>query len=214
MQPDYRVDVDNNGESRMEQRIYHGDLKPNDIARAVVARFNRGNLRAQQLGDGSNVVVQVTTRQGAVSGGQTALSITLQKVEDGVAIQVGKQAWLGVAASLGTTALAAIRNPFNLLGRLDDLAQDIENLKMTEQVWESVEEAVRAAGASFELSERLRRLVCPYCDTANPIGEPNCIACGAPLGNSQPRTCYNCGFVLKLNEDICPNCKRPTRVPR
>ncbi len=196
----------------MEQRIYHGTLTPDLLAQALVAKFNRGNLRAQQLGSGQQVVVQVATRPGASSGGQTAMSITLQKVEDGVAVQVGKQAWLGVAASLGQTALAAIRSPFNLLGRLDDLAQDIENLQVSSQVWEAVEEVARASGASFELSERLRRMVCDYCNTANLVGEPACVACGAPLGSAQPRTCTNCGFVVKNNESICPNCRRPLRL--
>ena len=196
----------------MEQRIYHGTLTPDLLAQALVAKFNRGNLRAQQLGSGQQVVVQVATRPGAPSGGQTAMSITLQKVEDGVAVQVGKQAWLGVAASLGQTALAAIRSPFNLLGRLDDLAQDIENLQVSQQVWEAVEEVARASGASFELSERLRRMVCDYCNTANPVGEPACVACGAPLGSAQPHTCTNCGFVVKNNESICPNCRRPLRL--
>lgn len=191
----------------MEQRIYHGNLSPNDIARSLVARFNRGNLRAQQLGGGKQIVVQIATRESAMSGGQTALSVTIHEVEDGISVQVGKQAWLSVAASLGYSALAALRNPFNLLGRLDDIAQDIENLQVTEDVWSTIDAAAKAAGASFELSERLRRSVCAYCETANPVGEPSCIACGAPLGNVQPTTCPNCGFVVNPDESICPNCK-------
>jgi RNase P subunit RPR2 len=193
----------------MDQRIYHGDITPNDLARALFARFNRGNLRAQQLGSGEKVVVQVASVYGAQSGGQTALSINLQKVADGVAVQIGRQAWFGVAASLGSTALQALRNPLSLIGRLDDLAQDIENLQLTEQVWQTIQEAARAAGASFELSERLRRLVCDYCETPNSIDETACIACGAPLGSVQPTTCLHCGFILKARETICPNCKRP-----
>jgi hypothetical protein len=175
----------------MEQRIYHGNLSPNDIARSLIARFNRGNLRAQQLGGGKQIVVQIATRESAMSGGQTALSVTIQDVEDGISVQVGKQAWLSVAASLGYSALAALRNPFNLLGRLDDIAQDIENLQVTEDVWSTIDAAAKAAGAGFELSERLRRSVCAYCETANHVGEPSCIACGAPLGNVQPDTCPN-----------------------
>jgi len=194
----------------MEQRIYHGDLRPHDIAQALVAKFNRGNLRSQQLGNADQIVVQVATRAGASSGGSTAMTITLQKVVDGISVQVGKQTWLGTAASLGKTALLAVRNPFHLLGRLDDLAQDIENLQISQQVWESIEEVVRAKNASFELSERLRRLVCVYCNVANPIGEPNCVACGAPLGSAQPSTCTYCGFVIKRGESVCPNCKRAT----
>lgn len=196
----------------MEQRIYHGDLTPSDFSTMLMAHFNRGNLRAQQLGDSDRIIVQIGTRPGAMAGGDTTLSVILQKVEDGVAVQLGQQAWMGIAASLGTTALAAMRNPFNLLGRLDDLAQDIQNLQINEQVWQSIDEVARAVGASTELSNRLRRTVCPYCKTANPVGEPNCIACGAPLGEVQPRTCPNCGYVVNSAETICPNCKRPIPI--
>lgn len=192
----------------MDRQIFHGSISSHEVARALVAHFNRGNFVAQQLGSAEKIVVQVATRQRPTSGGQTALSIALQEVEDGLAVQIGKQAWLGVAASLGVTALAALRNPYSLLSRLDDLAQDIENLGLKEEVWDVVENIARLRGATFELSERLRRLVCEYCQTANPVGEPNCIACGAPLGGSQPRTCPHCGFVVKPSEQICPNCNQ------
>ncbi len=190
----------------MEPRIYHGDLTPAQISAALIAKFNHGNLRAQQLGSQDNLVVQIATREGFASGGQTALSVSIQKVADGVSIQIGKQDWLGVAASLGMTAFSAIRNPLNLLGRLDDIAQDIENMQLTQEVMETIDEVARSASASFELSERLKRTVCEYCATANPIGEPSCIACGAPLGEAQPATCPHCGFVVKSGEAVCPNC--------
>jgi RNase P subunit RPR2 len=190
----------------MEPRIFHGNITPQDIASYLLAQFNRGNYRAQQLGSGEKIIVQIATRASPASGGETALTVNMQAVEDGVATQIGKQAWLGVAASLGMTALTAWRNPFALLSRLDDLAQDIENLQLSEQVWENIESVARAAKVSYELSDRLRRMVCEYCNTANPVGEPNCIACGAPLGNVQPRTCANCGFVVKISESVCPNC--------
>lgn len=193
----------------MEPRIFHGNLTPGDIARALTARFNRNNLRTQQFGEGEKIAVQIGTRQMARSGGNTALTVDLQRVEDGVAVQVGRQAWLGVAASLGATAFSALRNPLSLLTRLDDLAQDIENLQLVDEVWQTVESLARAAGASFELSERLRRMVCAYCRTANPVGEAACVACGAPLGEVQPRTCLNCGFVVSAQETYCPNCNKP-----
>jgi hypothetical protein len=191
------------------EKIFHGDIGPRDFAKALVAEFDRGNLRAQQLGGGNEIIVQITTRDFRQSGGQTALTVTLESVEDGVAIDIGKQSWFGVAASLGTTAISALRNPFSLLGRLDDVAQDIESLNISTRIWEVIENVAYAAGASFELSERLRRLVCAFCDTANPVGEPSCIACGAPLGSAQPRTCPKCGYVVKTSESTCPNCKSP-----
>ncbi len=189
-----------------DTKIFHGDIKPKDFAQALIAEFDQGNLRAQQVGRGNEIVVQIATRQRRRSGGKTALTVTLERVKEGVAVQIGKQSWGGLAASLGVTALSALHNPFSLLWRLDDVAQDIESLQISERVWEVIEDAAYAAGASFELSERLRRLVCEYCNTANPLGEPSCIACGAPLGGVQPQTCPKCGFVVKSGESACPNC--------
>jgi hypothetical protein len=190
----------------MERRILHGNIKPNDIAHALMAEFNRGNLNAQTVGQANKLAVQIATRMGSQSGGQTALTISVQSVEDGIMIEIGQQAWLGVAASLGQTAISALRNPFSLLGRLDDLAQDIENMQLTEKVWNTIDRAAASLGASHELSERFQKIVCSYCETANPIEEGSCIACGAPLGDLHPTTCLNCGFTVTNNETICPNC--------
>jgi hypothetical protein len=193
-------------------RIFHGEISPSQLGRALVGEFNRGNLHAQQIGTVDQVMVQIVTRRPSTTGGETALTVQIQKVADGIAVQLGRQSWLGVAASLGMTALSAWRNPWNLLSRLDDIAQDVENLSLVENVWEVIEQTARAAGASQELSQRLRRIVCSYCQAANPVGESVCVACGAPLGDAQPRTCRFCGFVVRKGENICPNCGKRLRA--
>lgn len=193
----------------MDQRIFHGNVNPSDFAQSLLSAFNRGNLRAQVLGSGDKMSVQVGTRPDAASGGQTALTINIYKTKEGVMVEIGRQAWLGVAASLGQTALSTLKNPWNLIGRLDDLAQDIENLQLSEKTWEIIERTARSLAASHALSERLARLACEYCGTANPVGEPSCVACGAPMGAAQPRTCTRCGFVLKNAEKTCPHCGAP-----
>jgi hypothetical protein len=176
------------------------------MANALVGFFNRGNFRVQRIGDSDKLVVQVATREHQASGGQTAMSVILQRVEDGVSVQIGQQAWLGVAASLGASAISILSNPWSLFQRIDDIAQDIESLQLTEDVWKILDSTARSLGATQELSERLRRITCEYCGTANPVGEGRCIACGAPLGNAQPHTCGRCGFVVFHNEANCPNC--------
>lgn len=194
----------------MERKIFHGTIKPVDIAQALLAEFNQGNMRAQTLGHSDRLVVQLGTRPDAMSGGQTAMTVTIQSLEgEGIMVELGQQAWLGVAASLGMSALAAIKNPFSLLGRLDDIAQDIENLQIKEKIWLVISKAAQAAGASAELSENLRRTTCEYCHVANPVGAPSCGACGAPLGRVQPGTCPHCGFVVKTGATTCPNCRKP-----
>jgi hypothetical protein len=192
-----------------DTRIYHGNIKPSDLARSLIAHYNRGNFRVQQIGRDPKIVIQISTHQLSQSGGQTAITVAIHQVEDGVSVQVGKQAWLGVAASLGITALSALRNPLSLLGRLDDLAQDIESLNLDENIWQVIEILAQQLGLDKTLSDRLKRYVCPYCNTANPTAESRCIACGAPLGDIQPRTCTNCGFVVHSMESHCPNCQAP-----
>jgi len=190
----------------MDSKFYHGNLSPVDIARALVAEFDRGNLRAQILGENDNLAVQIGTRPGSRSGGQTALTVSIRTAADGIFIQAGSQQWLGTAASLGQTTIATLLNPLNLLNRLDDIAQDVENLQLMERVWAAIDRTTRALGAGHEMSERFRRLTCEYCGTANPVGEGSCIACGAPLGSVQPTTCPNCGFAVQGDETRCSNC--------
>ena len=192
----------------MERKILHGKIKPVDIAQALLGEFNQGNLRAQTLGQSDKMIVQIGTQPGATSGGQTAVTVTIQKLEDGIMVELGQQAWLGVAASLGMSAFAALRNPFSLLGRLDDIAQDIENLQISEHIWQVIAQSAQAAGVSTELSDRLKRLTCDYCGVANPVGEPSCVACGAPLGKLQPNTCRNCGYVVQPGDKKCKNCNQ------
>lgn len=115
----------------MDQRTFQGSLTAQDLANALLARFNQGDLRAQQRGRGGSLVMQ----------------------------------------TLKDTAIAL--------------------------------------GASYEISEHLRRLTCPYCATANPVGDPSCIACGAPLGYRQPVACNNCGFVTEAGALTCPKCGLP-----
>jgi len=148
------------------QKIYHGVITPSDVSHSLFAAFNRGNYRAQQIGTGERIVVQIGTRPNAASGGQTAITVSIQSHEDGILVQMGRQNWLGLAASLGKTALFALRNPLNLLHRIDDLAQDIESIQLIDQIWRVIDQTAQSLNSTQELSERFRRLVCEYCNTA------------------------------------------------
>jgi hypothetical protein len=190
----------------MEQQTFHGDFRAEMLAQALLAEFNHGNIHCQVVGRGDQVMVQIASQVRPASGGQTAISVHLQDTEDGVHIRLGQQQWLGVAASLGLTAVMALRNPLSLLGRLDDVAQDLASLQLSARIWETIERAAHASGASRQISDRLRRLTCPYCLTANPVGDPHCLACGAPLGPQQPAACRRCGFVTNAGAGRCPEC--------
>ncbi len=195
----------------MDRRVFHGKITPTDVAQALIADFNQGNTQTQLLGESGNLTVQIASSQYTRSGGRTAVSVNVQQIEDGVMVQVGEQQWLGVAASLGQTAISALLNPLNLLSRLDDIAQDVSSLQLSEKIWQIVASVTRNAGASLELSERLSSITCEYCGAANPVAQSTCLACGAPLGKAQPKTCHKCGYVLEHDERFCPNCGQITQ---
>jgi hypothetical protein len=193
----------------MDQKTYYGSLLPEDIATVLNSEFNRGAYRVFRQGSNNQTAVQIA-KSDYEAGGQTALTVIIQKVEDGISVKIGQQALFGVAASLGFSVFTALRNPWSLLGRLDDIATDIESLNLTQQVWDAIDAYAKSVKAGQELSERLRRLECDYCGSANPVGVSNCVACGAPLGSLQPKTCKRCGNVLKPGEKFCPNCGEST----
>ena len=193
----------------MEQKIFHGSFLPEELADCLIDHLNFDNLLIQKRINGEAVSIQIKTTNPINSGGNTSLGVIFKSIEGGVLVQLGQQTWAGIAASLGVSALATLMNPLNLLGRLDDIAQDLESLQITTKVWNALEASALSLGGSFEISSHLRRLECPYCGTNNLITEPSCFACGAPLGFKPLKTCFHCGFILTNLSKFCPNCKNP-----
>lgn len=190
----------------MKSKIYNGDLKLEEVAATLANFFNRGPLSSAASIEGDRAFVQIGSQGGAHSGGRTSIGVSLHQTDGRLEAQVGDQSVLGLAGSLGASALLAWLNPLNLLGRLDDIAADIENLTLEDQVWKVLDRIAAEGGASQQLSARMQRMMCPYCGTANKLGEGRCVACGAPLGDVQPGTCPKCGYLLTHNESKCPNC--------
>jgi hypothetical protein len=193
----------------MEQRIFHGQFTSEDLSECLVTHFNRGNLVVQELKNGDDLSVQIKTKERRSSGGETALGISFQKVEDGILVQIGQQTWAGIASNLGVSAVLAILNPINLLYRVDDIAQDFEYIQLTDEVLKVLEAKAKALGGGYNLTENLKRIICDYCQTSNPATESGCIACGAPLGVNQPFICSHCGLALDKFARYCPNCNQP-----
>ena len=98
----------------MKTKIYHGELELDEVAQALANFFNRGPLDANLRKSGDQAFLQIATRDDRRSGGSTSLGVTLRQVNDRLEVQVGKQSVLGLAASIGATALLALRNPLNL----------------------------------------------------------------------------------------------------
>jgi hypothetical protein len=190
----------------MKTKIYHGDLNAEEMAITLANFFNRGGLAAQSSVNGDAAFVQIASRENRGSGGRTSIGVSLHENDDRLEASVGDQSVMGLAGSLGASAFLFWLNPLNLLGRLDDIAADVENLTLEDQVWKLLDRMAANGGASTQFSRRLQRMVCSYCNTANKVGEGRCVACGAPLGDVQPTTCPKCGYVILSDEKHCPNC--------
>ncbi len=195
----------------MEEKIYYGALQAESLAEALLAEFNHADWQAQTIRGQEEIAVQIARRPQVRSGGATALTVRLRQLSNGVMVQIGQQAWLDLAASMGVTLLSVLKNPWNLLHRLDDLAQDLESLQLRDRVWQVIEASAQLAEASHTLAETLDKVVCEYCGTPNDDQESHCLACGAPLQLNAPLTCPYCGFLVPAAEALCPNCHQLAR---
>jgi ribosomal protein L40E len=189
----------------MDQRTYHGNLDPDELAGALLAQFNQGGTAAQQLARGERTIVQIGTldRHRRI---ENALTVTISKTPDGVNVAVGEQQWLDAAADLAQAGLGALFNPLSLLGKLDEVARDVNSFGLPQQVWDTVERYCKNVGAGLGGSPQTTALVCAYCGAANQPGAPTCVSCGAPLGEVQPVYCPQCGQVAPHEAKFCKRC--------
>ncbi len=190
-----------------EQRAYHGDIRPRDLARALVLRFNGGETKAHWLeGEGGRAMVQVQSRRVEPGDPTTAVTVHIAPTKTGVVVSVGEQKIMGVAADMARAGVQAWINPLRLLGELDDIARNVRWLGLRSEIWKAVDEYCRAQGSVQGAATILTHVVCPYCGTPNDIGEANCRACGAPLADAQPIVCGRCGFLNEPHAQRCVNC--------
>ncbi|MGD1995700.1 MAG: zinc ribbon domain-containing protein [Anaerolineae bacterium] len=190
----------------MEQRTYRGEISAEELADALVAQFDGGDLMAQKVGQGEHVLVQVGSRDWGWGGPQMALTVGIAQTEGGIEVTLGQQRWLGAVADLAQTGLMALVNPLSLVTRIDDIARSVSGLTLPQQVWEAVEHYCESVGASLGLRAEETMVTCPYCGVGNPIGAPKCSACGAGLGDFQPINCPECGLLMEREAHFCSRC--------
>ncbi len=191
----------------MDQKTYHGEINPQELADVLVSRFDQGDLMARKTGRPDRVVVQISTRaHRRRDDPHTSLAVTIARAEDGVTVTVGEQQVLGIAADLVQTGIGALLNPLSLLGEIDDIARDVSKLNLPDQVWEVVEEYCRSVGAGLGLAPEKLLVTCFFCGAGNPIGVGKCPHCGGSLADVQPVTCPQCGQILEHDTHLCTRC--------
>lgn len=192
---------------KVEQRAYHGELNPKDLARALVVRFDTGETRAYWMeAEGDRAVVQIQNRRVEHGDPNTAVTVQIAPTKTGLTVALSEQKLLGVAADMARTGVAAWLNPMRLLGELDDIARNVRLLGLRPEVWKAVDEYCQAQGSGRGVAGILNHVECPYCSTPNDIGTKLCTSCQAPLAQVQPIICGHCGTLNRPEASLCVNC--------
>ena len=191
----------------VEQRAYHGNIEPSDLARSLVLRFDEGETQAHWMeGQAGRAVVQIQSRLRESGDPTTAVTVHVSPTKTGITVSVSEQKVLSVAADIAKTGLQAWLNPLRLLGEIDDIARNVRWLGLRSEVWKAVDEYCRTQGGARGAAGILSNVICPYCGTPNDIGAQNCRACRAPLAEVQPIVCGRCGFMNEPQAELCVNC--------
>jgi ribosomal protein L40E len=192
---------------KVEQRLYHGDISADDIARVLVMRFDQKETRAEWMrAEGKRTVVQVQSRKIERGDPNIEVTVHITPTPTGVTVSVSEPHILGVAADLAKTGLKGWRNPLRLLDELDDVARNVRWLGLRKEIWKAVDEYSRNRGSGLGAAAAFQNVICDYCGTPNDLGAHTCQACNAPLAEAQPVVCARCGFLNAPEASLCVNC--------
>lgn len=191
----------------MEQRTYRGPITARGLAQALMMRFNAGHLIAQSAGTDEHMIVQIAARERDWGDrARPVLTISIVQHEQAVDVTIGEQQWLGPAADLLQAGVKGWLSPLSLISEISEIAEDIQTLQLPQQVWETIEQYARSAGARLGLAEEDQIVACPFCGIGNPVGVGQCKSCGGSLASVQPKACPKCGQLSPRTAVFCSRC--------
>ncbi len=192
----------------MEQRVYHGSIRPEGLAQALLDEWDRDSTIAQAFGAEDHIVVQIGQREAGWFGDEPrqALTVSIEPLTDGVQVTLGQQKWykehdVQIFAG-GLIGLLPFFFAFPLggfLGGDGDLPQTLPA-----RVWQSIDRYANGSGAATGKTQRLPTVACPECGVANPQGAERCSACGSRL-DAVP-VCPQCSHRNPLGANFCNRC--------
>ena len=164
----------------MTQYLIQHQATPKDFMEALKFEFDTPNFDVEiKPISPDHYESRIFTSRNNTSESQTSINITAILTENGLSITASDQEWGQIAASLGTTVVAAIINPINLLGRIDNLAVDVENMQLSERIDKFVHSFATTLAERSET--QANRSTCKYCRSRNDQTATHCASCGAPL---------------------------------
>ncbi|HZG69193.1 MAG TPA: zinc ribbon domain-containing protein [Herpetosiphonaceae bacterium] len=190
----------------MEQRVFHGRMRPEDLAQALLDEWDRDDTIAQAFSEPGRALVQIGQREGGWFGDEPHQAITLdiEALDDGLQVTMGQQQWIKDGMQIFAGGLIGFF-PFFFTFPLGGLfgGGDIDQ-SLPGRIWQTVERYAGNTGAATGKTQRLSTMPCPECGVANPQNAERCSACGASLMPSP--ACPNCAHVNPPGARFCNRC--------
>ena len=141
----------------MEQRLYQGAIDPNALVQYLLDTWDQGDTVAQALEGDEGTIVQVGQRSRSFFSDkpQSALTVALEPVSDGLRVTLGEQQWYRDGG--GQIMVGGLIGffPFFFTWPLGGGRDEPVDPQMTSQMWESVERYVQQYGAVSGVTRRL-----------------------------------------------------------
>lgn len=193
----------------MEQRVYHGNIRPEELAQVLLDDWDRDDTVAQALEAEDGIIVQIGQRTAGWFSDEPhqALTLSIEQLDDGVQVTMGQQQWYkGGGGQIMVGGLIGFF-PFFFsfpLGQGQQNADGEIDQSLPGQIWQSIERYTNQGGAATGPTRRLSMITCPNCGVSNPAEAQHCSACGTALG--APISCPNCGRSNPAYANFCIHC--------
>lgn len=146
----------------MEQRIYHGDIQPDELADYLVNYFDPlENVQAQRFGEGNSCLVQIG-RGDVPADLRYALTLTIAHAENeagnGVAITMGQQQWLNTKQATFTAViglLGLLVTPWALFALLWPVGEMTGAASLPDDAWKQIDMFVVSKGGALAETREL-----------------------------------------------------------
>lgn len=187
----------------MNQRMFHGSITAAALADQLAARFSeRHSLTKIQAGEGT-ALVQIGSKHG------TPVTVHIADTAGGVLVSMGSERdWLDKSGDIGEMIeRAAAGNPLSLLALAPDILAEFKKDNLAPEIWNAINDLCALTRAlAGEKDAPGNPVECPFCQTVNPPGSGQCLACGAPLPVDLPRLCPKCGRGHTSDALFCQAC--------
>lgn len=191
----------------MEQRVYHGSIRADGLAQALLDEWDRDSMIAQAFGAEDHVVVQIGQREAGWFSDEPrqALTLSIEPISNGVQVTMGQQQWYKEHdVQIFAGGLIGLLPFFFAFPLGQFFGDDNVPQSMPGRVWQSIDRYTSSFGAATGKTQRLPTVGCPACGVANPQGAEQCSACGTRL--SPVPTCSNCGHTNPPGANFCNRC--------